>query len=106
MAYQRVARLAELPKGRGLCVRVGGLEVGLYRVGECVYAMANACPHAGYPLHEGELEDRVIYCAGHGWPYDVETGRPPDVEVGEPLPRYPVDVRDDEVWIDVEAPLV
>ncbi len=105
MAFERVARLAEFPAGRGLCVRVRGLEIGLYRVGERVYAMANTCPHAGYPLHEGELEDRVVYCAGHGWPYDVETGRAPDAAVGEPLPRYAVDVRDGEVWIDVEAPL-
>ena len=79
MAFERVARLDEIAPGRGHCVRVRGREIGLYRVGADLHAMDNACPHAGYPLHEGELEGGVVYCAGHGWPFDVTTGRPPDV---------------------------
>jgi len=103
--FARVARLNEIPAETGLCVRVAGRELGLYRVGERVYAMQNDCPHAGYPLHEGSLDGSVVYCAGHGWPFDVITGRPPDVADGAPLDRFAVRVEDGQVWVDVDAPL-
>ena len=105
MAFERVARLSELPAGKGRCVRVGEREIGLYRVGEAVYAMDNACPHAGYPLAEGPLDGTVVICNGHGWEYDVCTGRPPGVAGGEALERYPVRVEDGDVLVDVDAPL-
>ena len=44
VAFKRVAALTEIPEGRGLCVRVGELEIGLYRVGEGYCAMDNVCP--------------------------------------------------------------
>ncbi len=105
MAFERVASLSEVPPGRGLCVRVRGREIGVYRIGDALYAMDNVCPHAGYPLHEGELEDRVVYCAGHGWPFDVSTGRAPDVAGGAALARYAIRVVGEDVEIDVESEL-
>ena len=47
LAFQRVARIADLPEQRGLCVHVGEIEIGLYRVEGEVFAMENLCPHAG-----------------------------------------------------------
>jgi nitrite reductase/ring-hydroxylating ferredoxin subunit len=105
LAFERVAALGEIPEGRGLCVRLHGREIGVYRVGDALHAMDNVCPHAGYPLHEGELEDRVLYCAGHGWPFDVTTGRPPDVPGGAALARYAIRVVGDEVQIDLDSEL-
>jgi len=105
VAFERVASLSQIPAGTGLCVRVRGREVGLFRVGEQVMAIDNVCPHAGYPLHEGPLEGSVITCNGHGWDYDLETGLAPGVSGGEPLERYPVRLKRGEVWVDVEAPL-
>lgn len=105
MAFERVARLDEIAADRGLCVRLRGCEIGLYRVGDELHAMDNLCPHAGYPLHEGELEGGVVYCAGHGWPFDVTTGRPPDVPGGDALARYPVRIVEGLVEIDLDTPL-
>jgi nitrite reductase/ring-hydroxylating ferredoxin subunit len=100
MAFERVASLNDLPDDRGLLVHVGKLEIGLYRVGEKVYAMDNACPHAGYPLHEGTLAGGFIVCNGHGWEYDLETGECPGVG-GPPLVRYPVRIDGTDISIDV-----
>lgn len=105
MAFQRVARLADLPDDHGLLVELDGREIGLYRVGDQVYAMDNECPHAGYPLHEGLLDGSVIVCPGHGFEYDVESGRMPGTTGGECLARYPVRVEGDEVLIDPDRPL-
>lgn len=102
MAFERVARLDEIPDGRGLCVTVGEVEVGLFRVGERVHAMENLCPHAGHPLSEGELTGSVVVCSAHGWDFDVSTGFKPGDPDGFPIPCFVVRVEGGSVWVDVE----
>jgi 3-phenylpropionate/trans-cinnamate dioxygenase ferredoxin subunit len=104
VAFRRVAHVREIPEGRGHCVRVGGLEVGLFRVGSEIHAMENRCPHAESPLSEGTLEGPVIVCAAHGWRFDVRTGFRPESPDGWPIPCFPVRVEAGEVWIDVDEP--
>lgn len=105
MPFERVAKLSEIPDGCGLQVRCGELEIGLYRVDGCVHAMEDVCPHAGYPLHEGELDGSYVICPGHAWTFSVVTGLAEGEVEEEPLRRYPVRIEGDEVWIDVTAPL-
>lgn len=105
MAFQRAARLDEIPEGRGLCVRFGELEVGLFRVGDAVHAMENLCPHAGYPLSEGPLHGAIVECPGHGWDFDVRTGSKPGNADGWPIPCFAVRVEDGAVWVDVDQPI-
>ena len=102
MSFRRVARAAEIPDGRGLCVSIDGIDVGLFRVGEEIYAMENQCPHAGDPLSEGELEGAVIVCSAHGWDFDVRTGFRPDDADGFPIPCFAVRLEGDEVCVDIE----
>ena len=104
MSFQRVARLNDIPKGRGLCVRVGGIEVGLFRVEGRVYAMENRCPHAGDPLSEGSLEGAIVVCRAHGWDFDVRTGFRPENPDGFPIPCFAVRVEAGEVLVDLDQP--
>lgn len=103
MAFVRVARLAEIPSGRGLRVHVGEIAIGLYRVGEEIHAMEDSCPHAGFPLSEGTLEGCVIVCKAHGWPFDVRTGFDPADADGFPIPCFAVRVSEGDVSIDLES---
>ena len=102
MSFVPVARIAEIPSKRGLCVQVAGVDIGLYLVDERVYAMENTCPHAGSPLSEGELDGCVITCEAHGWPFDVRTGFDPDNADGFPIPCFAVSVEDGMVHVDLE----
>ncbi len=102
MAFVAVARLTEIPNDRGLCISVEGVDVGLYRVGERVYAMEDTCPHAGFPLSKGDLEGCVITCHAHGWPFDVRTGFDPENADGFPIPCFAVSIEDGTVHIDLE----
>lgn len=102
MAFERVAKLSDVPRGRGLRVRVGELEVGLFRVQDAIYAMENRCPHGDSPLSEGELNGCVVVCAAHGWDFDVRTGFKPGDPDGFPVPCFAVRVEGDEIWVDVE----
>ena len=101
MSFVRVAQLNEIPTRGGLRVVVDGIGVGLYSVDGEIYAMEDACPHAGYPLSEGELEGCIISCRAHGWPFDVRTGFDPDNADGFPVPCFAVEVEGEEVRIDL-----
>ena len=89
------ARLADLPEGALLAVRVRGEDVCLANAGGEIFAMADTCPHAEFPMHEGFVTGGCrIECAWHGATFDLRTGaviRPP---AEEPLPLYDVRVRD------------
>ena len=102
MAFENVARLDDIPASSGLKVEIGGIEVGLFRVGEDVHAMENRCPHQGDPLSEGVLEGCVIVCTAHGWDFDVRTGFRPDDADGFPIPCFAVRLDDGNVWVDIE----
>ncbi len=96
-AVYRVPLSALGSDGRGV-VSLDGLEVALFRVGEGVRAVENACPHAGNPLVEGEVVDGTLTCAFHLWRFDLSTGA---CLAGEaPARVYPAEVRGAEIWIE------
>ena len=105
MAFVAVGRVSELPDGRGRSVQLGGIEVGLFRVGEAVHALENACPHAGAPLSEGWLQGPLINCPLHGWRFDVRTGFNPDHADGFPIPCFAVRIVGDSIEVDLEQVL-
>ncbi len=84
---------------RRAVVVVGSHEIALFEVEGAVHALENACPHAGNPLVEGELAGTTLTCIYHLWRFDVETGACLRGEA--PARRYPAEVRDGEIWIDV-----
>lgn len=68
-----------------------------------MYACNNRCPHEGYPLSEGDLDgDRVLTCNWHNWKFNLENGE--NLYGGDRLRIYPIDVRGEEVWIDLAEP--
>lgn len=101
MSFRQVAKLDDIPKGRGLCVQIEGVDIGLFRVGADIHAMENACPHAGDPLSEGDLDGSVVVCPSHGWQFDVRTGFRPDDADGFPIPCFAVRITGDAVEVDI-----
>ena len=87
------------PEGRGLIVHEQG-TIAVFRTEGRLHAVANACPHEGNPLVEGDLLGTMLVCAFHGWRFDLETGA---CLLGEtPLRLYPVEERGREVWVRTE----
>ena len=98
--FVRAASASEIPAGTGRTVDVSGACVALFNVGGSFLAIANACPHRGGPLAEGDLSGAVVTCPWHGFQFDVRTGQSAD---GKPLQlkTYPVRLTDDSVEIGV-----
>lgn len=89
-------------KGRKL-VRRDGKQVLLLASGGRIYAIANRCPHEGYPLSEGtEGPGAVITCNWHNWKFDLASG---DALIGrDPVRTYATEERDGEIYIDLIDP--
>ncbi len=86
-------------KGRKV-VRKNGKQVLLIESGDRVFAIANRCPHEGYPLSEGTLgTDCLLTCNWHNWKFDLRTG---EALVGrDPVRTYAVELRGDEIFLDL-----
>src|SRR5271166_4065833 len=67
--------LSRLAVGRGMVVRVAGKDVALFNVDGNIYAVSDACAHAGASLGSGKLRGNIVTCRAHGFRYDVTTGR-------------------------------
>jgi nitrite reductase (NADH) small subunit/3-phenylpropionate/trans-cinnamate dioxygenase ferredoxin subunit len=97
----RVARADDVPEGGGIAVDVGARRIAVFRFRGGFYALDETCPHRGGPLHEGSIENGVVFCPWHQWQFDLGTGCSPL----NPLSRvrtYPVRVADGDVWLEVD----
>jgi nitrite reductase/ring-hydroxylating ferredoxin subunit len=97
----RVARLEDLPAGAPRLVQVEGRRIVLARVGDTVYACADACAHRGGPLSEGRLSGPRLACPWHGWHYDVRSGQCVFPGRGAAVATYPVEVADGDVHLEI-----
>jgi ferredoxin-nitrite reductase len=64
----------DLAEGTGKALTVAGVEVAVFRHEGRLYALQNACPHAGGELAGGELAGGEVVCPLHGYRFDVKTG--------------------------------
>jgi nitrite reductase/ring-hydroxylating ferredoxin subunit len=79
------------------------LQIVLFRVGERVFAVDNRCPHEGYPLAEGKVDDAcVLTCNWHNWKFRLEDGE--CLLGGDHVRAYPAKVEDDYIWVDFAEP--
>jgi nitrite reductase/ring-hydroxylating ferredoxin subunit len=100
--WVRVASLEEIEEGSLLGVEAEGEHIVLARVDGKVYALEDQCSHQEYPLSDGELEGERLECIYHGAVFDVCTGDAKQLPAIKPVKTYEVDLRDDDVYVDVE----
>jgi nitrite reductase/ring-hydroxylating ferredoxin subunit len=63
-----------------------------------VFALDNRCPHMGFPLDRGSVEDGILTCHWHHARFDLASGCTFDLWADD-APTCPVEVRDLEVWV-------
>jgi len=77
-------------------------RIALFRTPRGVFACDNRCPHQGYALVRGDVNDGVLTCAWHNWKFELGTGT--CRYGGENIRTYPVQVRDGQVFVDIADP--
>lgn len=97
--FVRVATLDQVPPGKCRPVFVAGTVVAPFNVQGQVYALDDACPHAGSSLGMGEYDGAVVQCRAHGLRFDVRSGCMPEVD-GLRATTRAVRVTGDEIAVD------
>jgi nitrite reductase/ring-hydroxylating ferredoxin subunit len=94
-----VADLATLEREGHDVADAGGHTVALFHHEGEVYAVDNRCPHMGFPLTEGTVEDGVLTCHWHHARFELACGDTFDPWADD-VQTYPVEVRDGRVYVD------
>jgi nitrite reductase/ring-hydroxylating ferredoxin subunit len=101
--YVYAVDLAELQARRCMAVQVSGHTIALYYHDGDVYAVDNRCPHMGFPLDRGSVHGGILTCHWHHARFDLASGGAFDLWADD-VRTYPVQIRDNAVWIDVATP--
>jgi len=90
-------------KARGCTVVTGaGHTIAVFAQGDHIYALDNRCPHMGFPLSQGTVQDGILTCHWHHARFDLASGDTFDLFAGD-IPRFSVEVVDGQVWVDPTA---
>jgi nitrite reductase (NADH) small subunit len=115
----RIGPTSLVPETRGLLARVGGHEIGVFRIGDEFRAYENVCAHQGGPVCSGVVIGKVeqvlrddktvaferesteelhVICPWHGWEYDLENGEcATDRRIR--LRRFELEVENGELYV-------
>jgi nitrite reductase/ring-hydroxylating ferredoxin subunit len=94
-----VCDLEELEAEGRTVVSEDGRAIALfYHEGE-VHAVDNRCPHMGFPLVRGTVEEGILTCHWHHARFELEAGDTFDPWADD-VQTFPVEVRDGEVHLD------
>jgi nitrite reductase/ring-hydroxylating ferredoxin subunit len=96
--FIRVATLEELKTAGMVVVRGARCPLLVVHDGGRVFALDNRCPHLGFPLHRGSVEDGILTCHWHHARFDLASGCTFDLWADD-VPTAPIEIRDDVVWI-------
>jgi 3-phenylpropionate/trans-cinnamate dioxygenase ferredoxin subunit len=102
---ERICATSDVPAGTVLRAETGsGVPVAVVRAAAGgFYAVLDRCSHEDVALSEGEVCDTTIECWLHGSRFDLVTGKPTSLPATEPVPVYAVEIRDGDVFVDVNS---
>ncbi|MCY3935159.1 MAG: Rieske (2Fe-2S) protein [Chloroflexi bacterium] len=98
--WKRAASLSELTQRNCLTTHVGKHILALFYYQDEVFAIDNRCPHMGFPLDDGTLQDGILTCHWHHARFDLASGGTFDPWADD-VRVFPTELRGDEVWVDV-----
>ncbi len=100
--FIRAASRSSLPEERGICVEIRGRRIALFNLGGEIYAIDDACSHAGGALSEGMVDGEEVECPLHSARFNLKTGEVLSPPAFQGVTPYRVRVRGDDVEVEIE----
>ena len=97
--YVPVYDMEDLEAEGRTVVQEDGQAIALFFHEEEVHAVDNRCPHMGFPLVRGTVEDGLLTCHWHHARFELEKGDTFDPWADD-VQTFPVEVRDGQVYLD------
>jgi 3-phenylpropionate/trans-cinnamate dioxygenase ferredoxin component len=99
--WERVCRSDEVTAEEPKAITVKGLEIGIFRVGDRLYAIDNVCSHEYAYLTKGFVEGAVVECPLHQAQFCLRTGQCLQGPATEPLATFEVEEADGQVSVRI-----
>jgi nitrite reductase/ring-hydroxylating ferredoxin subunit len=97
--FVRAGSLEELKAKGRLVVHGRHRPILLVYAGGKVFALDNRCPHMGFPLGRGSIEDGILTCHWHHARFELASGCTFDLWADD-VPTCPVEIRaGGEIWV-------
>jgi nitrite reductase/ring-hydroxylating ferredoxin subunit len=101
MERVRIGSQDELQAKGYLTGKVGPQPVCVFWTGERAYAVDDRCPHMGFPLHRGSVDNGLLTCHWHHARFDLESGGTLD-PFADDVRAYPVETDGRDVVVVVQ----
>src|SRR3954447_5333509 len=101
MTKVTVGTVAELEAKGFLTGKVGTVPLVVFRHDATAYAIDDRCPHMGFPLHKGTVENGMVTCHWHHARFDLASGGTLDPWADD-VRAYRVTIDGDDVVVTVE----
>src|SRR5579862_3885056 len=98
MARAKVGTLDELKSKGCLSGKVGSQPVCVFWSEGEAYAVDDRCPHMGFPLHRGTVENGLLTCHWHHARFDLSSGGTLD-PFADDVRAYDVEIDGDVVYV-------
>jgi len=97
--FERVTAVESLDADSPEVVSAGGHSIALFHHEGEVYAVDNRCPHMGFPLSKGTVDDGLLTCHWHHARFELSCGDTLDI-FADDVQTFPTEIRDGDVWVD------
>lgn len=103
MGFVKVAERGDIKENSGKELEVSGTRIALFYANNKYYAIEAQCRHQDGSLAPGKIDGEVVECPLHSWHYNIKTGELLDYLEGVKLATYKVDVKGNDIYVDVQA---
>lgn len=100
-AWHPVGAAADITEDQPLAVLLEDKQVGVFRLGDRLYALEDICPHAYALLSSGFIDGETIECPLHQACFHIPTGKCTSPPAERDLATYPVKIEGDRVFVQV-----
>lgn len=100
MTWKKVAGKDDISAGKGKMYQVDGKKIAIFNQ-DGYHAIDDVCVHQDGSLAPGKLDGDIVECPLHFWHYNIKTGELKDYLKDIRLETYPVQVKDDGIYVDV-----
>ncbi len=100
MTWKKIAEKGEIVSGKGKAFKIEGKQIAIFNQ-DGYHALDDLCVHQDGSIAGGKLDGNIIECPLHFWHYNIKTGELNDYLKDVKLETYPVESRDDGIYVDI-----
>lgn len=97
--FVRAASVDDARENTPQTIHVGDRTIGLFYHDGAFFATDNRCPHMGFPLTDGSVDDGILTCPWHHARFEISCGDTFD-PFADDVRTYPAEIRDGDVYVD------